>query len=1293
MARRQKRRRRGSAPVALRIVYRNRVKTLEKAILSLLPCPPSSPAECSCRGRRCLGCDSSSFLLRKEDPIEYRFLLTRSFCVVSCEAPAPPKVFYDDTPVSFESLCCTVRKSLCTSTSSLYNPSWDWLLSRIGSQLLLFLLRFSSIFISLQRGSYYQITGHQMDKLIKKSKSMKNTSLSRSQQPELPEVTQDMAYTKNRLKRKRCEINQSSYARDDMLDPDTSSISTYGKENLLQLGSDIGPNCSDNPNNSSGLCSIMKSRKHRRLFSWQRGKKAKVLEQHITSPTEKLYPSPRSTTSNQFKGQSDIVLPKLSMQLQHLNNFSQVEAYDNQITQSDFPRDFGYPKQDLNLQNLIPSMCFYCLMIKSSQKVEARDQIKRSYIFYNSSSTYSVFPKAHILNQLKPNNSGAITLMKHIFGFPNGCKNFVTCLDSGYGCALKSQCLYHSLLHSLKSLIRNAQRCQRNRLLFKHCLQIFKEHTRDDNNSNSQKKGWSGPQQVSFIQMFGEAQYSDVELIGYYSKHHQVVSFIWAVCRSIVPVSLLGNSSCWRALQKNISKFVESHRYETFHLKQCVDRVKISSYPFLSKVLSSQCFCSGNSTSDSSECERITDRESNNSKGMAVGNLFLSWIRWFFSEIIVPVIAANFYVTERESRKYELFYYPMPVWKKLIGQTITSLVGEKFELADEAFIKRIIGKRSFGFSKARFVPKSKCLRTLANLKSSSKVKHSRHPKFLLNAIKQTAATQQKNRFCHETEIQYNSVNSVLKDALSILREVMAENPEKLGCSVFNYNDVYRKICHFLTEVKLRSQKTPQIYVVVVDVLKAFDSIDQEKLLSILENIIGSNEYVMRKHAKICYQKKSLRVLYKNIPYGSSCTSVVDPSAQISSYSNILVDQGKSEHIQRKEILHLLQEHLKHNILQIERKFYLQKVGISQGSVLSPLLCSCYYGDMENKVLLPYLEMNNQCLVATSSKQTSNATDGELATNSVSYHVHKDILDLGDSNLFDSNEHRATKANGLAFDSKDLKSGENLLIRFIDDFLFLSTSKDQAQKFFNRMRRGFHAYNCSLNKKKLGTNLDMMQSDHLIKKIYVGEDGIPFVTWSGLLLNCHTLEIQADYTRYLDTNMRSTMNVKAHTKLSYHLKAKLFHFAQTRCHPIFYDSNINSPSIVGLNVYQAFLLCAMKFHCYMNCIKIVIKLNPSYLLKIILNSFCRMYKQIRKLMCRMLHSFNIRASFVLEKKDVIWLGLAAFTWILQKKHSQHKKLLSLLRSRMETYGRVEDMSSHLRYAVDESHSSCFSKIKF
>lgn len=412
----------------------------------------------------------------------------------------------------------------------------------------------------------------------------------------------------------------------------------------------------------------------------------------------------------------------------------------------------------------------------------------------------------------------------------------------------------------------------------------------DQISSIKKKKGWSGPQQVSFIQMFGATQYSDVELIGYYSKHHQVVSFIWAVCRSIVPVSLLGNSSCWRALQKNISKFVESHRYETFHLKQCVDRVKISSYPFLSKVLSSQCFCSGNCTSDSSECERITDRESNNSKGMVVGNLFLSWIRWFFSEIIVPIIAASFYVTERESRKYELYYYPMPVWKKLIGQTITSLVGEKFELADEAFIKRIIGKRSFGFSKARFVPKSKCLRTLANLKSSSRVKHSRDSKFLLNAIKQTAARQQKSRFCHETEIQYNSVNSVLKDALSILREVMAEKPEKIGCSVFNYNDVYRKIHHFLADMKLRSQKTPQIYIVVVDVLKAFDSIDQEKLLSILENIIDNHEYVMRKHAKICYQKKSLRVLYKNIPYGNSCTSVVDPSAQLSSYSNILVDQ-------------------------------------------------------------------------------------------------------------------------------------------------------------------------------------------------------------------------------------------------------------------------------------------------------------------------------------------------------------------------------------------------------------------
>lgn len=101
MAKKRKRQRKRlrRVPAALRRVYGDLVQTLEAAILSLLPPPPSSPTECRCRGRLCLGCGTPAYLLRQDDPPDYRILLTRGLCVLSCDAPPPPRVFHgDDAP-------------------------------------------------------------------------------------------------------------------------------------------------------------------------------------------------------------------------------------------------------------------------------------------------------------------------------------------------------------------------------------------------------------------------------------------------------------------------------------------------------------------------------------------------------------------------------------------------------------------------------------------------------------------------------------------------------------------------------------------------------------------------------------------------------------------------------------------------------------------------------------------------------------------------------------------------------------------------------------------------------------------------------------------------------------------------------------------------------------------------------------------------------------------------------------------------------------------------------------------
>jgi len=58
-------------------------------------------------------------------------------------------------------------------------------------------------------------------------------------------------------------------------------------------------------------------------------------------------------------------------------------------------------------------------------------------------------------------------------------------------------------------------------------------------------------------------------------------------------------------------------------------------------------------------------------------------------------------------------------------------------------------------------------------------------------------------------------------------------------------------------------------------------------------------------------------------------------------------------------LALITEHVKRNILQIGPHFYIQKLGITQGNVLSPSLCSFYFVHLDRNRILPLLGHNQK----------------------------------------------------------------------------------------------------------------------------------------------------------------------------------------------------------------------------------------------------------------------------------------------------------------------------------------------
>ena len=60
-----------------------------------------------------------------------------------------------------------------------------------------------------------------------------------------------------------------------------------------------------------------------------------------------------------------------------------------------------------------------------------------------------------------------------------------------------------------------------------------------------------------------------------YCLRSQVVSFIWVVIRSIVPIELLGTPYNWRIIRRNIAMFIQLQRFEKFSLKKCMQKLKV----------------------------------------------------------------------------------------------------------------------------------------------------------------------------------------------------------------------------------------------------------------------------------------------------------------------------------------------------------------------------------------------------------------------------------------------------------------------------------------------------------------------------------------------------------------------------------------------------------------------------------------------------------------------------------------------------------------------------------------------
>lgn len=322
-----------------------------------------------------------------------------------------------------------------------------------------------------------------------------------------------------------------------------------------------------------------------------------------------------------------------------------------------------------------------------------------------------------------------------------------------------------------------------------------------------------------------------------YCTKQQVTSFIWAVCRSSVPINLLGSPKAQRTLRRNIFKLLSLRRFEKFSHKQGMQKLKASNFPILSNL---HVLCYFNRHVDGQKVKTEECNTSDNATYILKQRILQAWVLWFFSNFVIPLVCANFYVTESQHGKQDIFYYQHSVWRNIVNRNIACLENQRYVPLDNATVLKIIWNRSFGFSKVRFLPKSTGVRPLANLKALSRIRISL-------PLKKSAYKV------------FTSVNGVLHDLHAVLKSIYLKWPERLGYSVFDYNDVYRKLCSFLSVLKRGSAILPGLFVVVADVSKAYESVDQDKLLSVMEDFFSSDKYLLEKFHRVVCTKKSLQV--------------------------------------------------------------------------------------------------------------------------------------------------------------------------------------------------------------------------------------------------------------------------------------------------------------------------------------------------------------------------------------------------------------------------------------------------
>jgi telomerase reverse transcriptase len=335
-------------------------------------------------------------------------------------------------------------------------------------------------------------------------------------------------------------------------------------------------------------------------------------------------------------------------------------------------------------------------------------------------------------------------------------------------------------------------------------------------------------------------------------------------------------------------------------------------------------------------------------------------------------------------------------------------------------------------------------------------------------------------------------------------------------------DMLPKLAAFRTSLQRRNMQDSPLFFAKVDVQSCFDTIPHRRLLSMMDSIMSMQAYRTGKHVEISPIGALQRLhgqqgddepapIKRYVAHGSGATEaipfneLVDKQLTGKRVNTVFVDTNMQRQESKAELMHLLCEHVERNMVQMGKRFYRQKTGIPQGSILSTILCNLFYAELERDVL--GFTLNEDCL----------------------------------------------------------------LLRLLDDFLLISTSRQQAERFVRVMHEGHAEYGVTVQASKSVTNFDVQVDGGWIGQC---EPKSRFV-YCGMRIDTRTLEVSKHGGAASKREVEDSLTVDLCKVPGQTFHRKALNAFKIQLHGILVDTALNGVARIWANLHRSFYGAALR----------------------------------------------------------------------------------------------------------------------